>query len=330
MGGGQQVSAQPTDLNFRSTTMRNMSTWPTLLCLSALAAMPTAAQELPPVSRQVSNPVANQSAPDNENRITVFGALPTDLTGLPVGPELEGFIAARRGDQMQVTSADGASTMVRIAPTTEIRARGGFLGVGRTTLGAESLLNGLPVTVQTVVFGDGLVASRVRFRDDDLETAAMIRGATAQRFAEHDEAIEENAAATEALRGRVGDIDQYNIRGTTNVYFDTGRWQITPAAEAELCAAAREANALNNALLLVVGYTDSVGDQDYNQTLSERRAGRVVNYLQQECRWAPYRMLTPAGMAESDPLADNETPQGRAQNRRVSVHILVSKAVDGL
>ena len=60
------------------------------------------------------------------------------------------------------------------------------------------------------------------------------------------------------------------------------------------------------------------------------RAGRVVNYLQQQCRWAPYRMLTPTGMAEADPQADNETPSGRAQNRRVSVNILVSKALDGL
>ena len=83
-------------------------------------------------------------------------------------------------------------------------------------------------------------------------------------------------------------------------------------------------------MLLVVGYTDSTGDQDYNKVLSERRAGRVVNHLQQACRWAPYRMLTPTGMAESDPLADNSTAEGRAQNRRVSVNILVSKALDGL
>jgi len=85
---------------------------------------------------------------------------------------------------------------------------------------------------------------------------------------------------------------------------------------------------MDNALLLVVGYTDAVGDEDYNQTLSERRAAKVVNYLQQQCRWAPYRMLTPTGMAESDPAADNQSEAGRAQNRRVSVNILVSKAVD--
>jgi OmpA-OmpF porin, OOP family len=41
-------------------------------------------------------------------------------------------------------------------------------------------------------------------------------------------------------------------------------------------------------------------------------------------------MLTPTGMAESDPLASNDTEEGKAQNRRVSVNILVSKGLDGL
>ncbi len=86
----------------------------------------------------------------------------------------------------------------------------------------------------------------------------------------------------------------------------------------------------DNALLLVVGYTDSTGDYEYNQELSEKRASRVVNFLQQECDWAPYRMLTPTGMAEADPAADNTTEQGKAQNRRVAVNILVSKSVDGM
>ena len=151
----------------------------------------------------------------------------------------------------------------------------------------------------------------------------MIRTGTAQGFAEQ-------TAATTALRGRVGSIDQYNIKGTTNVNFDVGKANLSAQAEADLCNAAAQAEGMENALLLVVGYTDAVGDEDYNQELSEKRSGRVVNYLQQKCGWAPYRMLTPTGMAESDPAADNETPEGRAQNRRVAVNILVSKAVDGL
>jgi len=104
---------------------------------------------------------------------------------------------------------------------------------------------------------------------------------------------------------------------------------LSAQAKADLCATAAQAEAMDNALLLVVGYTDSTGSEELNQALSEKRASRVVNYLQQACRWKPYRMLTPTGMAESDPLADNSTPEGKAQNRRVAVNILVSKAVDG-
>lgn len=278
-----------------------------------LAAAPVAGLH----AQQQADPFGGQAS------IDVYGAPPADLSGLAEGPQIEGVISARSGDRMQVTAADGSTTDIRISEATDIRARGGFLGLGRTELAADSLLNGLPVAVETVEWGGGLVASRIRFSDDDLETATMIRAGTAQGFAEQ-------TAATEALRGRVADIDQYNVRSTTNVYFDTGRWQLSPEAERDLCAAASEAAATDNALLLVVGYTDSVGDRDYNQVLSERRAGRVVNHLQQECGWAPYRMLTPTGMAEADPLADNETPEGRAQNRRVSVNILVSKAIDGL
>ena len=262
--------------------------------------------------------------------ITVTGTAPADLTGLTEGPDVERTITARRGSVMQVTGDNGANTAILVSDATRISGKGGFLGLNRTKAGAEALLNGLPVTVKTVQWEGGLVASQIKFKSSNLATASMIRNGTAQRFGEHDTAIAQNAAATEALRGRVGDIDQYNIKGTTNVYFDTGKAVLSDKDEGELCAAAEQAKAMDNALLLVVGYTDAVGDEDYNQGLSERRTGRVVNYLQQHCGWAPYRMLTPTGMSESDPAADNSTPEGRAQNRRVAVNIMVSKAVDGI
>ena len=283
----------------------------TLLAASAPAALSAQQAEQQPVA---------------DSSITVRGQVPSDIKGMEEGPDVTGFISARNGDRVQVTSPDGTTTVVSLSDATEVRGKGGFLGLGRKSLAADALLNGLPVSVKTVQWTDGLIASRIQFKQTDLATAGMVRNGTAQRFGEHQLAIEQNAAATEALRGRMGDIDQYNLKGTTNVYFDTGKWQLTPAAEAQLCQTVQQAQAMDNALLLVVGYTDTVGDEDYNQELSERRAGKVVNYLQQRCRWAPYRMLTPTGMAEADPAADNTTPAGR----RVSVNILVSKAVDGV
>jgi outer membrane protein OmpA-like peptidoglycan-associated protein len=264
------------------------------------------------------------------NDITVTGEMPANLAGLPKGPDVNGIITARKGGQMQVTGANGGSTAIFVSRTTDIRSSGGFLGLDRDKLAADSLLNGLPVTVKTVQWGGGLVATQVRLKAKNLATASMIRNGTAQRFGEHDQAIAQNAAATEALRGRMGDIDKYNIKGTTNIYFDTGKWALSRDEESQLCAAATQAKSMDNALLLVVGYTDAVGSEDYNQVLSERRASKVVNYLQQKCGWAPYRMLTPTGMAEADPAADNNTAEGKAQNRRVAVNILVSKAVEGI
>ena len=264
-----------------------------------------------------------QAPAEDPYAMTVTGTPPADLQGLPEGPEVEGFISARKGDRMQVTDEAGTPTALAISEGTEVTGAGGFLGLGNKKLGTDSLLNGLPVTVKTVQWGGGLIASAVKFRNGDFKTASMIRRGTAQGFAEQ-------SAATEALRSRVADIDNYNVKGTTNVYFDTGKHALSSQAQNDLCSAASQAGATDNALLLVVGYTDSTGDYEFNQELSEKRATRVVNHLQQACGWKPYRMLTPTGMAEADPAADNMTEEGKAQNRRVAVNILVSKAVDGM
>lgn len=251
--------------------------------------------------------------------------LTTTMAATPMspGPEIRGIISARRGDQLQVTAPDGTKTLVAINNATKVMAKSGFLGLGRSPLATNALLNGLPVTVKTLQAGEALVASRIDFRNNDFKTANMIRNGTAQGF-------DDQTAATDALRGRMGDIDQYNIKGTTNVNFDTGKAVLSAQARADLCASTAAAEAMKNALILVVGYTDSTGGQEYNQRLSEKRAARVVNYIQQACGWKPYRMLTPTGMAEADPLASNDSPEGKAQNRRVAVNILVSKGLDGL
>ncbi|MGY6635828.1 MAG: OmpA family protein [Erythrobacter sp.] len=291
--------------------------------LLALTGLLVAATSAAPVAAQPAMP-----AQGSDVLTTVTGNLPT-MAEMEAGPRVEGIISARRGQAMQIVAEDGTTTSITLHPETTIRTRGGFLGIGNRNFDQSALIAGLPVAVRTMQYGGGLVASEVRFTKDDRQIAAMIRGGTAVQFAEQGAAIEANAAATEALRGRLGDIDKYNLKATTNVYFDTGKAALTPRAKAELCEASRAAEMNENSLMLVLGYTDSTGSQEANQRLSERRAAAVVNHLQQVCRWKPYRMLTPTGMAMSDPAADNSTPAGRAQNRRVSVNVLVSKALDG-
>ena len=291
--------------------MRVISNRPTALAVLAVLAVPAWGS------------ASAQGQMQTDPNIVVNGERAPDAPALVPGPEIRGVIAARNGNRIKVMTPDGAGTVIAISDSTRIKGGGGLFGTSSSKYSPDQLLNGLPVTVRTLQADGGLVAAQVTFKTSDLKTANMIRTGTSQRF-------DEQAAATEALRGRMGDIDKYNIKSTTNVFFDTGKAALSGKAREDLCAAAAAAENTNNALMLVVGYTDSVGSNEYNQTLSEKRAGSVINFLQQACHWKPYRMLTPTGMAKADPLASNDTPEGKAQNRRVSVNILVSKGLDGL
>lgn len=278
--------------------------------LSRGALLPLAIIALPAIAQQ----------PGTDAAIVVNGERPPAFAEMTAGPDVKGVIIARKGERMKIRTAEGTNTIIALAQETKVKSGGGLFG-GKGNYGPDSLLNGMPVSIKTLQWAGGLVAREVTFKGNDFKTASMIRNGTAQQF-------EEQTAATEALRGRMADIDKYNVKSTMNVYFDTAKWKLTDKAKADLCQASTQAEGNENALMLVVGYTDSVGDDDYNQTLSEKRAASVMNYLQQVCHWKPYRMLTPTGMAKSDPAADNSTPEGKAQNRRVSVNVLVSKSVD--
>ena len=77
----------------------------------------------------------------------------------------------------------------------------------------------------------------------------------------------------------------------------------------------------NVAHINVIGHTDSVGAADFNQGLSERRAKSVASYLETEGQVRAEKMEV-SGRGETDPIADNGTDAGRAQNRRVVIEII--------
>lgn len=104
------------------------------------------------------------------------------------------------------------------------------------------------------------------------------------------------------------------------VNFDFDKSNIRPDARPILDAAAATLNDDPSLRVAVEGYTDSTGTEEYNMGLSQRRAESVVDYLV-DAGVARSR-LEPIGMGESDPVATNETEDGRAQNRRVELRIL--------
>lgn len=104
-----------------------------------------------------------------------------------------------------------------------------------------------------------------------------------------------------------------------SVMFAYNSAELTTGAHSQLQTLVDKLNAPSVVSIKVIGHTDSQGSDVYNQTLSEQRANSVAEYLINQ-GVAPSK-LTSQGRGESEPIADNETEAGRAQNRRVELHL---------
>lgn len=102
--------------------------------------------------------------------------------------------------------------------------------------------------------------------------------------------------------------------------FDVNKATLKPAGMAELDKLASDLGMMSSvAGITIVGHTDSTGADSYNQQLSERRANSVRDYL--GSKGVDPALMSTMGMGESQPIADNGTRDGRAQNRRVEITI---------
>lgn len=103
------------------------------------------------------------------------------------------------------------------------------------------------------------------------------------------------------------------------VRFDTGKATLTSSARANLDKLVKVFNDYPDTNITIYGYTDSTGAVDLNQKLSQNRALSVEKYL--ESKGISTSRFTINGMGIADPIATNDTPEGRAQNRRVEFAI---------
>ncbi|MGD9365251.1 MAG: OmpA family protein [Desulfobacteraceae bacterium] len=116
---------------------------------------------------------------------------------------------------------------------------------------------------------------------------------------------------------RVGNQIMLNMPG--NITFDTNRAEINAGFYDVLNSVVVVLKEYEKTTVDVIGHTDSVGSEAYNQRLSENRARSVAEYLSGQ-GVMPARLLI-AGMGEAQPIASNSTPEGRSQNRRVNIQI---------
>ncbi|KHA75213.1 membrane protein [Pseudomonas chlororaphis] len=155
---------------------------------------------------------------------------------------------------------------------------------------------------------DGVFDRRDRCPDTPENTPVDHRGCPLPQYPVT-EKVPEPAPQTEVI----------TLSDAGNVLFDFDKSDLTPAAKAQLDTLMDKLRNADVVSIKVIGHTDSKGSDAYNQALSERRASSVAAYLLSQ-GLAPNK-LTSEGRGESEPVADNATDEGRAQNRRVELHI---------
>ena len=113
--------------------------------------------------------------------------------------------------------------------------------------------------------------------------------------------------------------DQIILNMPGNVTFDTDSASVKPQFYEVLDSVALVLNEYNKTFVDVIGHTDSTGSNEYNQRLSEERAQSVATYLMGRQVNADRFVIRGAG--ETQPVADNASPDGRALNRRVEIYL---------
>lgn len=138
-----------------------------------------------------------------------------------------------------------------------------------------------------------------------------------------------NTAKNQVVRTneRISALDEYSVKSTVTVLFASDSSELSETAKSDLQALAAQIESEKGFLVEVTGFASADGDADYNRRLSQRRADSVIQYMAETFGIPLRRFIQPMGYGENQPVADNKTREGRQQNRRVEIRILVSKGL---
>ena len=269
------------------------------------------------------------------------------LHGLENGEKVKirGLITGRTGDTLTVKTAD-ANVMVTLTDDTKVQKPKG-LGLRKTQMSFTALIPGLRVSVDGFRDEKGqLVADTINFSGEDLKSAEEIQAgltptqqavqanqeniaANKVQIAANREGIDANEQDIQEVSKRFSDLTEFETKGEVSVFFASGSKNMSVNDQNSLRELARNASGLTGYLIEVKGYADSSGNAAMNQKLSMERAQEVVAFLIQNCNVPVRRVVAPGAMGTASPVATNETAQGRAQNRRVEVKVLMNRGLAG-
>ena len=140
--------------------------------------------------------------------------------------------------------------------------------------------------------------------------------ANQQKIAANQQKIAANKAGIDEAIARFGQLDDYYIREEVTVYFGNGKVNLDPKYKPDLMQLAQKAKAIRGYMIEIKGYASSIGSTTLNQKLSEDRADNVANFLLQQGHIPLTNVLAPGAMGESQPVGNDKTAEGQAENRR--------------
>jgi OmpA-OmpF porin, OOP family len=137
---------------------------------------------------------------------------------------------------------------------------------------------------------------------------------------------DQNSSALASLRESVAGLDDYTVQTSAAVTFGISRDRLTDDATAELDKLAGQIQGNKRFFVAVEGFTDNVGDREFNLALSRRRAEAVVTYLVSKHDVPVYRIHV-IGLGSDKPVDEAHTAAARAKNRRVEVKVYTAPTV---
>lgn len=274
--------------------------------------------------------------------------------------KIKGAVVSKDDDStFVVRDTTGVDTRVVVTPEASVKTKGGLFG-GGDRIASNQIVRGLYLEVEGRGDSTGnLAATKVRFDKDDFKVAQSIdtrvTPAEARLTAAEENAqrvsgqIDELMAISNAARGgakaaqetadaaiegvnatnqRITAMDDYVVQSTATVNFRVNSARLSPEAKAALDEVATAATTMKGYVIEVTGFASAEGSTAHNKALSERRKQAVVEYLV-ETHNVPLRRIGQSyGFGELQAVADNTTREGREQNRRVEVKLLVSRGIN--
>lgn len=273
--------------------------------------------------------------------------------------KIKGVVVAKDDMSFVVRDYNGVESRVMISPETSIKTKGGIFG-GGDRIASTQIVRGLALEAEGRGDGQGaLAANKIRFDKDDFRVAQSIESRVAPaetRLTQTEEnqarisgQIDELMAISNAARGgakaaqetadaaiagvnatnqRISSLDDYVVQSAETVNFRVNSAVLSPDAKAKLDQVAQAAMQLKGYTIEITGFASAEGSTQRNKVLSENRARAVINYLVETHNIPLRRIGTSFGFGELQAVADNSTREGREQNRRVEVKLLVSRGLN--